>query len=88
MFQITVSNKATRSAKRLPQHFKSRIMELLLTLRENPTPAENYDVKKLQGEKDTFRIRLGDIRVVYEIEWNEKIIKILVIEHRGKAYST
>ena len=63
-------------------------MELLLTLRENPTPAENYDVKKLKGEKDTFRVRLGDIRVVYEIDWNEKIIKILLIEHRGKAYAT
>lgn len=88
MFQITASNRATRSAKGLPPHIKTQITELLLVLRENPTPAEYYDVKKLKGEKDTFRVRLGDIRVVYDIDWHEKIIKILVIDHRGKAYST
>jgi mRNA interferase RelE/StbE len=86
MFKIESSSKAARSAKRLPEHIKTRIRELLLILRENPTPTDHYDVKKLKGEKDTFRIRIGDIRVVYEIGWNEKNIKILVIDTRGKAY--
>ena len=61
-------------------------MELLLTLRENHVPSDYYDVKKLRGEEDTFRARLGDIRVVYEIHWSEKTINILIVEHRGRAY--
>jgi mRNA interferase RelE/StbE len=88
MFQIVTSNKASRSAKKLPKQYKSRLVELLLTLRENPVPSEYYDIKKLRGEEDTFRARLGDIRVVYEIDWREKIVHILLVEHRGRAYSS
>lgn len=62
-------------------------MELLLTLRDNPVPSEYFDVKKLRGEEDTFRARIGDIRVVYEIDWRRKTINVLVVEHRGRAYS-
>ena len=87
MFQIVTSNKASRSAKKLPRQYKSRLVELLLTLRENPVPSEYYDIKKLRGEEDTFRARLGDVRVVYEIDWREKTVHILIVERRGRAYS-
>ena len=87
MFQVVTSNGASRSAKRLPKHYKTRLVELLLTLRENPAPSEYYDLKKLKGEEDTYRARLGDIRVVYEVNWREKRISILLVEYRGRAYS-
>jgi mRNA interferase RelE/StbE len=49
-------------------------------------PAAIFDVKKLAGTKDTYRIRMGDIRVVYEIEWSVKEVRVLVIGQRESIY--
>ncbi len=48
--------------------------------------AKTFDVKKLEGLKDTFRIRLGKIRIVYTIIWKDKVILVSRIEKRGTAY--
>jgi len=86
LFQVILSQKARKSIKRLPEHYKRRIIELLLIFRENPVPAEYYDIKKLKGYFDTYRARIGDIRVIYEILWNDKKVNILLIEPRERAY--
>jgi mRNA interferase RelE/StbE len=57
-----------------------------LMLRENPVPAEYYDVKKLKGHADTFRVRIGDFRIIYEISWDKSEVKILYIGSRESAY--
>ena len=61
-------------------------MELLLFLRENPVPADYYDIRKLRGHVDTYRARIGDIRVIYEILWEDRRVNVLLIEKREKAY--
>jgi mRNA-degrading endonuclease RelE of RelBE toxin-antitoxin system len=38
-----------------------------MIFRENPVPAEYYDIKKLKGHTNTYRARIGDMRVIYEI---------------------
>ncbi len=44
-------------------------------------------IKKLQGElSKMYRYRVGDIRILYEIHEDIKIVRIKVIEGRGKAY--
>jgi len=43
-------------------------------------------VKKLAGTKDTYRVRVGDLRVVFEIEWAIKEVRVLVIAQRESAY--
>lgn len=87
MFQVIISQRARKSVKRLPEHYKRRIIELLLIFRENPVPAEYYDVKKLKGYMDSFRVRIGDVRVIYEILWDLKRVHVLLIERRERAYS-
>ncbi|MCD6348900.1 MAG: type II toxin-antitoxin system RelE/ParE family toxin [Candidatus Korarchaeota archaeon] len=58
----------------------------LLLLRENPVPADYYDIRKLRGHVDTYRARIGDIRVIYEILWEDRRVNVLLIERREKAY--
>ncbi|RLI23957.1 type II toxin-antitoxin system RelE/ParE family toxin [Candidatus Bathyarchaeota archaeon] len=70
----------------MPEHYRRRILELLLTLRENPVPAEYYDVRKLRGYTDIYRVRIGDIRVIYEILWKEREVDVLLVEWRRRAY--
>lgn len=87
MFQVIASQRARKSVKKLPEHYRRRIAELLLILRENPVPAEYYDIKKLRGYIDTYRARIGDVRVIYEILWDLKRVHVLLIERREKVYS-
>jgi len=86
LFQVIISQKARKSIKKLPEHYRRRIIELLLILRENPVPAEHYDIKKIKGYTDTYRARIGDIRIIYEILWNQKRAHILIIAPRERAY--
>lgn len=87
LFQIIVSQRAKKSIKKLPAHYEKRVIELLLLFRENPIPAEYYDIKKLKGYTDTYRARIGTIRIIYEALWNKRQIHILVVEPREKAYT-
>jgi mRNA-degrading endonuclease RelE of RelBE toxin-antitoxin system len=86
LFQVITSQKARKSIKKLPEHYKRRIIELLLIFRENPVPAEYYDIKKLKGYTDTYRARIGDVRVIYEILWELKKVHVLLVERRERAY--
>jgi len=86
LFQVILSQKARKSIKKLPNHYKRRIIEMFLIFRENPVPAEYYDIKKLKGYLDTYRARIGDIRIIYEILWNDKKVNVLLIEPRERAY--
>jgi mRNA interferase RelE/StbE len=87
LFQVITSQKARKAIRKLHEHYRRRIIELLLIIRENPVPAEYYDIKKLKGYTDTYRIRIGDVRIIYEILWNLKRVHVLLIEPRESAYS-
>ena len=82
-----MASGARKSAEKLPETYRRRVVEFLLFLRENPVPAEYYDVKKLKGYTDTYRARIGDLRVIYEILWDQKRVHVLVVERRESAYS-
>ena len=52
-------------------------------------PLDPYvgDIQKIKGEKDVWRRRVGNYRIFYEIDRNEKIIHIFRVERRGsKTY--
>ncbi len=42
----------------MPIHYRKRAEELIETLKNDAVPAGLYDVKKLQGMDDTYRIRI------------------------------
>ncbi|MDI6807327.1 MAG: type II toxin-antitoxin system RelE/ParE family toxin [Candidatus Aenigmarchaeota archaeon] len=85
MFRIEFSRRAKKELKKL-EKYKERIVEVLKILSLDPVPARYYDVKKLRGLKNAFRIRIGRIRIVYTINWKDKVIIIARAEFRGRAY--
>lgn len=83
MFFVELSRRAE---KELDEINGERIKEVLRHLEFDPVPAKFYDVRKLEGIKDSFRIRVGKIRILYTIIWKDKIILVSRIEKRGTAY--
>jgi len=70
----------------MPEHYRRRITELIIVLENEPVPAKLYDTLKMEPSDNTYRIRIGDIRVVYEVRWTIGQIEIMKIEWRGRAY--
>ena len=85
MFEVYVSKKALKGLREMPKECQEKVLKLLRRLKENPLP-EEYDVKKLRGFENAFRIRIGKYRVVYKVEWKERKVFVDFIGHRGKAY--
>ena len=72
--------------RRLPSDYARRVLLIFEVLTQNPVPAPEYDAKKLAGFVDTYRIRLGNIRIVYEVSWELRQLHVLTVESRGRAY--
>jgi mRNA interferase RelE/StbE len=85
-YRIEFSNKAYKYYKKIDTATRKRINNHLLILAENPRHSE-LDIKKLKGYKDTYRLRIGDLRLLYSIEDKVLIITLLKIGPRGDVYN-
>ena len=86
MFKVEAKKRTLKILKRLSQERKNKIKEVITTLKSDPIPFKKFDVAKLKGYNNTYRIRIGDLRIVYEVNWDEKRILIHFIGPREKAY--
>jgi len=85
LFDIYLSNRAESTLKHLPDRVKRNLKELIDSLQNTYFP-RSQDVKKMKGMKNTYRIRMGDYRLIYRVDFEEKKIFVLSIAHRKKAY--
>lgn len=83
MYEVYLERAAERDLKRLPAEAFHRIISSIRTLSENPRPP---GCRKVTGSENDWRIRIGDYRVIYEIDEGEKAVKVFRIRHRREAY--
>ncbi len=86
MYLIKVAKRAEKSVLKMPSHYQKRVKALLKALEEDAVPTELYDIKKLEGREGEYRVRIGDIRILYAVFWNSESIEITDISWRGQAY--
>jgi len=85
-FKIKAKKRVITFIAKISDKQKKKIEELLLLLKDEPIPVKSADVAKLKGFDNIYRIRIGKIRILYEVKWNEKIILIHRISYRKGAY--
>ena len=83
MYDVLIERTAERDIKSLPTALVDRILPRITALADNPRPTGCH---KLAGSKNDWRIRIGDYRVVYEIDDARKQVKILRVRHRREVY--
>ena len=83
-FEIQYGKQPRKFLKKLDKHLISRIMDKIDDLlMNNPIP---HDAKTIVGEHGVFRIRLGDYRIIYRVNYNEKIVVIFKLNKRPRVY--
>jgi mRNA interferase RelE/StbE len=68
-----------KSLRRLGRRDRERISDAIGTLPEG-------DVKLLRGPDRLWRLRVGDWRVIFDRKDTERVIDVLAVRPRGRAY--
>jgi len=82
-YRLTFARSARRELEALDRQLVQRIFVKIEALSENPRPRA---CRKLQGSENLWRIRIGDYRVVYNVDDEQRVVDIVTVRHRSKAY--
>jgi len=83
VYEILLEQAAERDLKKLPSEMFKRIIPKIKKLAGNPKPQWS---RKITGSKNDWRIRVGDYRIIYEIDARAKKVKVMRIRHRKDVY--
>ncbi|MBE0411808.1 MAG: type II toxin-antitoxin system RelE/ParE family toxin [Anaerolineales bacterium] len=85
MYEISLTQEAEQFYKKADLPLTKRLNRCFDLLRQNPFDHPN--IKRLRGPlKGYFRFRVGNWRVVYEVDENSQQVIIYLIVHRSQAY--
>ena len=84
MYRLEVSPTAHRQIRRLPAQTQDRVNKVIARLAENPRPP---GAKKLTA-RDGYRVRVGDYRILYQIDEGARVVIIYRVMPRGDVYRT
>lgn len=82
-YAVQFKPAALRQLQKLARPVQKRIAVKIEVLRDNPFPAGS---KKLSGLPDTWRVRVGDYRIVYQVQRGMVLILVLAVGHRRDVY--
>lgn len=82
-YSVLLISGAERDRRKLPSEIRSRITRTLLALEQEPRPP---GVTKLSETANCWRIRVGDYRVLFEVDDEAQTVLVLRISHRREAY--
>jgi len=81
-FELKPSKRIGNQIEKLEQKSRLKLLDLFLKLKESPVPVEEFNVVKLSGSANTYRVRIQKIRIIYDVYWKEKRIEILKVDIR------
>jgi len=84
MFEIVYAKGVAKDVKRISPKNLSKIKRGIEELRGFPNLSQ---IKRLSNHPlAEFRLRIGDYRVLFDVDWEEKSIQVLKIGHRRDVY--
>jgi len=82
-YSLTWKPSAVRELRKLPKPVIARLVERIEGLRRNPYP---QGATKMTAMQDTWRIRDGDYRVIYQVTGNTLAVEIIRVGNRRDVY--
>lgn len=82
-YRVTLTRTAVKERSRLETQEQKRVDAALKSLIETSRPP---GAKKLSSRQQDWRIRVGNYRILYEIDDDNQLITIWRIAHRREAY--
>lgn len=83
-FKIALSREALKYYKKVSTTTAERLDKCFTNLESEPIKGTN--IKPLREMAGKYRYRVGNLRVIYEIDLSKRIVNVLAILPRGQAY--
>ena len=84
MYRVVTTKSFDKALARLPLNWQKRIVAKIKEVAVDPY-APNNNLTKLQG-RDGYRLRVGDWRVIYELQDERLVMLVLGMGPRGDIY--
>ena len=82
-FSIQWRNSTRKDIRSLPRQEVTRVVAAVGLLADDPLP---HGSQKLSGSERTYRIRVGDYRIIYEVFSDSHVIEVQRVRHRKDVY--
>ena len=82
-YQVLFQPSALRELRKLPRKVQVRIVTRAEALAKEPRPP---GVKKLEGMKGLYRLRVGKYRMIYQVQDERLVVLVVRIGHRRDVY--
>jgi mRNA interferase RelE/StbE len=82
MYTVIYDEEALQKLERLEKKIRKRIFEKITSTKEKPF----HYFERLTGRGE-YKLRVGDYRIIAEIDEKAKRITVLFVDHRKKVYN-
>ena len=84
-FEVRFSDKGWKRLQKLSKIDAKRVIKKVVILEDYSSVSRN--IKKMVGTRiKLYRLRIGDIRVIFEVDGKKKVVWIIGVDYRGRVY--
>ncbi|MBD2357204.1 type II toxin-antitoxin system RelE/ParE family toxin [Tolypothrix sp. FACHB-123] len=83
IYEVKFTKGARKAFMKLSPELQNRIQTKIENLAIEPRP---NGVKKLKGQENSYRVRVGDYRIIYDIFDDILLVTVVEIGHRSNIY--
>ncbi len=81
-YRVLISRGAEKEMRALEGSMHARLARKILSLEDEPRPRGSQRL----SERDEYRIRVGDYRILYTVDDDEREVKVVAVGHRRDVY--
>jgi len=82
-YRVEFKPGVEKDLQKLPKRVVVRVVKRIESLAADPRP---HQTTKLSGAERLYRLRVGDYRIIYEVETETKRVLVHFVRHRREAY--
>ncbi len=82
-YSIILKPSVEKDLRPLPKSAVARVIDQIERLKNDPLPRQAI---KLSGAERLYRIRVGDYRIIYEVDSKAKHVIVHYVRHRREVY--
>lgn len=82
-YKVSLKKRVLKALEKIDEPYYSNIKEAIYSLADNPRPLGYKKLKNI----DSYRIRVADYRVIYDIIDDMLVIDVIDLGHRKEIYS-
>ncbi len=82
-YRIRIPRRVDKQIGKLQPHEQDRVDVSILALENEPRPP---NVEKISDSTNTWRVRVGDYRIVFAVDDEAQVVDIVSVAHRREVY--